>query len=88
MGKYIHHIERVEFPITFYVPWADQIGLVNVVYFKWLFKIRVLNALGYATVGKIVFRGRYVWLKVRRHLRGLFAEIRAGELEFCKQLDV
>jgi hypothetical protein len=46
MGAYIHHIERVEFPIIFYVPWADKVGLVNVIYVKWLFKIRVFNALG------------------------------------------
>lgn len=37
----------------------------------------------YATAGKIVFRGRYVWLKVRRHLRGLFAQIRAGSWNFA-----
>lgn len=37
----------------------------------------------YATAGKIVFRGRYVWLKVRRHRRGLFAQIRAGSWNFA-----
>lgn len=37
----------------------------------------------YATAGKIVFRGRSVWLKVRRHLRGLFSEIRAGSWRFA-----
>lgn len=37
----------------------------------------------YATAGKIVFHGRYVWLKVRGHLRGLFAEIRAGSWQFA-----
>ncbi len=37
----------------------------------------------YATAGKIVFRGRYVWLKVRRHLRGLFAQIRVGSWQFA-----
>ena len=37
----------------------------------------------YATAGKIVFRGRYVWLKVRRHLRGIFTEIRAGSWQFA-----
>lgn len=37
----------------------------------------------FATAGKIVFRGRRVWLKVRRHLRGLFAEIRARSWEFA-----
>jgi hypothetical protein len=44
--KYIHHIERVKFAVTFYVTWTDKIGLVNVVNCNWLFKIRVLNALG------------------------------------------
>jgi hypothetical protein len=37
----------------------------------------------YATAGKVVFRGRYVWLKLRRHLRGLFAQIRAGSWQFA-----
>lgn len=37
----------------------------------------------YATAGKIVFRGGYVWLKVQRHLRGLFAQIRAGSWNFA-----
>lgn len=37
----------------------------------------------YATAGKIVFRGRSVWLKVRRHQRGLFAQIRAGSWDFA-----
>ena len=37
----------------------------------------------YATAGKIVFHGGYVWLKVRRHLVGLFAEIRAGSFRFA-----
>jgi hypothetical protein len=36
----------------------------------------------YATAGKIVFRGRYIWLKVRRHLRELFAQIRARSFEY------
>jgi hypothetical protein len=30
----------------------------------------------YDTAGKIVFHGRYVWLKVRRHLHALFSRIR------------
>jgi len=37
----------------------------------------------YATACKIVFHGRNVWLKVRRHLRGLFAEIRARSWQFA-----
>ena len=37
----------------------------------------------YATAGKIVFHGRSVWLKVRRQLRGLFAEIRARSWRFA-----
>ncbi|BBO77467.1 hypothetical protein DSCW_48840 [Desulfosarcina widdelii] len=46
MGKYIHHIERIKFAVTFYVSWADKIGLMNVVNAKRLSKIRVLNAFG------------------------------------------
>jgi hypothetical protein len=37
----------------------------------------------YETAGKIVFHGRSVWLKVRRQVRGLFAEIRARSWEFA-----
>ena len=36
----------------------------------------------YQSAGKIVFHGRYVYLKVRRHLQGLFAEIRLKSWEF------
>jgi len=37
----------------------------------------------YATAGKIVFRGRSVFMKVRRHLRTLFNEIRARSFRFA-----
>lgn len=37
----------------------------------------------YATAGKIVFRGRSVFMKVRRHLRNLFAEIRTRSWQFA-----
>ncbi|RPI58853.1 MAG: IS1380 family transposase, partial [Planctomycetaceae bacterium] len=37
----------------------------------------------YATAGKIVFRGRSIFLKVRRHLRGLFEQIRARSFRFA-----
>ena len=37
----------------------------------------------YETAGKIVFHGRSLWLKVRRQVRGLFAEIRARSWEFA-----
>jgi hypothetical protein len=37
----------------------------------------------YETAGKIVFHGRSIWLKVRRQVRGLFAEIRARSWEFA-----
>ena len=37
----------------------------------------------YETAGKIVFHGRSIYLKVRRHVRGLFAEIRARSWQFA-----
>lgn len=37
----------------------------------------------YETAGKIVFHGHHVWLKVRRHLRGLFTNIRLKSWEFA-----
>jgi hypothetical protein len=37
----------------------------------------------YATAGKVVFRGRSIFLKVRWHLRGLFEEIRARSWQFA-----
>ena len=37
----------------------------------------------YETAGKVVFRGGSIWLKVRRHVRGLFAEIRARSWQFA-----
>ena len=37
----------------------------------------------YETAGKIVFHGRNVWLKVRRHLIGLFSQIRVNICEFA-----
>jgi len=46
MAKQIHQVERIEFTISFYVPWADEIGLVDVVDVKRFSEIRVLNALG------------------------------------------
>jgi hypothetical protein len=39
----------------------------------------------YETAGKIVFHGRSIWLKVRRQVRGLFAEIRARSWEFANR---
>ena len=39
----------------------------------------------YETAGKIVFRGGSIWLKVRRHVRGLFAEIRARSWQFANR---
>jgi hypothetical protein len=36
----------------------------------------------YQSAGKIVFHGRSVYLKVRRHLQGLFSEIRLKSWEF------
>ena len=46
MAEQIHHVERIEFAISFNVAWADEIGLVDVVNVKGFGKIRVLNALG------------------------------------------
>lgn len=37
----------------------------------------------YATAGKIVFRGRSIFLKVRLHIRGLFNRIRAKSWQFA-----
>ncbi len=37
----------------------------------------------YSTAGKIVFRGRNVWLKVRRHLQDQFVQIRLKSWEFA-----
>lgn len=37
----------------------------------------------YQSAGKIVFHGRYVYLKVRRHLQGLFSQIRIKSWEFA-----
>jgi hypothetical protein len=37
----------------------------------------------YQSAGKIVFRGRYVYLKVRRHLQDLFSMIRLKTWEFA-----
>jgi hypothetical protein len=37
----------------------------------------------YQTAGKVVFHGRNVWLKVRRHLRGLFLRIRQNSWQFA-----
>jgi hypothetical protein len=39
----------------------------------------------YETAGKIVFRGRSIGLKVRRQVRGLFAEIRARSWQFANR---
>jgi hypothetical protein len=46
VAEQIHHVERVESAIAFYVPWADKIGLVDVVDVKGFGEIRILNALG------------------------------------------
>ena len=35
MRKYIHHIERIKFAVTFYVPRADKIGLVPILRNAW-----------------------------------------------------
>jgi len=37
----------------------------------------------YETAGKIVFHGRDIWLKVRRHLQGQFLQIRMNAWEFA-----
>lgn len=37
----------------------------------------------YNTAGKIVFRSHYVWLKIRRHLRSQFSEIRLKSWQFA-----
>ena len=37
----------------------------------------------YETAGKIVFHGRYVYLKVSRHLQKLFAGVRLRSWEFA-----
>ncbi len=37
----------------------------------------------YNTAGKIVFRSHYVWLKIRRHLRSLFSEVRLKSWRFA-----
>jgi hypothetical protein len=37
----------------------------------------------YETAGKIVFHGRDVWLKVKRHLRRLFSGIRSNSWQFA-----
>jgi len=37
----------------------------------------------YNTAGKMVFRSRYVWLRVRRHLHSHFSEIRLKSWQFA-----
>ena len=46
MGEYIHHIERIELSVTFYVTGTDKISLMNVVNIKWFSEIRVLDTFG------------------------------------------
>jgi hypothetical protein len=46
MAEQIHHVKGVKFAIALYVPWADKVGLVDVVDAKRFGEIRVLNALG------------------------------------------
>ena len=46
VAEQIHHVEGVKFAIAFYVPWADKIGLVDVVDVKRFGEIRVFDALG------------------------------------------
>ena len=46
MAEQIHDVERVEFAIALYVPWADKVGLVDVIDVKRFGEIRVLNAFG------------------------------------------
>ena len=37
----------------------------------------------YETAGKIVFHAGEIWLKVRRHLQGLFSQIRLNSWQFA-----
>ena len=46
-------------------------------------QVQMLRWKLYETAGKIVFRGGSIWLKVRRHVRGLFAEIRTRSWQFA-----
>lgn len=46
-------------------------------------QVRTLRWKLYETAGKIVFHGRSIWLKVRRHARVLFAEVRARSWQFA-----
>lgn len=46
MAEQIHHVERIEFTISFNVARANEVGLVDVIDVKRTGKIRVLNALG------------------------------------------
>lgn len=46
-------------------------------------QVQTLRGRLYETAGKVVFRGGSIWLKVRRHVRGLFAEIRARSWQFA-----
>jgi hypothetical protein len=46
MAKHVHHIERIKFAISFDVPGADQIGLMNVVEIERLGEIRILYPFG------------------------------------------
>ena len=49
MTENIHHIERVKFAVSFDVPGANKIGLMDVVEIECLGKIWVLDTLGDVT---------------------------------------
>ncbi len=46
MAEHIHHIERVEFAVSFYVPGADKIGLMKVVEINRFSEIRIFDPFG------------------------------------------
>ncbi len=46
MTEHIHHIERVEFAVSFYVPGADKIGLMKVVEINRFSEIRIFDPFG------------------------------------------
>lgn len=46
MGGHIDDVQRVEAPVASYVPWTDQIGLVDVVWAERFGEIRICNPFG------------------------------------------
>jgi hypothetical protein len=48
-------------------------------------KVETLRWKLYATAGKIVFHGGYVWLKVRRYLHEVFSTIRTNSWQFANE---